>query len=117
MKPISFRHLLHNQPFEPQAITTDGPASCGTALDQPDQRCLNRPGQLRESKRIEKPHLPIRRREHWQQRFRSQAADQTFLTTHAAINDPLNIQRHQISKPTLRLFQADAAPARAAAVV
>lgn len=79
------RRLLHNQPVEPHTITTDGLASYGAALDQLDLRHLHRPGRLRENSRVENSHLPIRRRERQQQRFKSQASAQKFLTTHAAI--------------------------------
>ena len=110
------RRLLHNQPVEPQMITTDGLASHGAALDQLDLRHLHRPGRLRENNRIEDSHLPIRRRERQQQRFKSQASAQRFLTTHAAIYNTFNIQRHLISRPTLRRFRAEADAAWSAAV-
>ncbi len=102
------RRLLHNQPVEPQTIMTDGPASYGAALDVLDLRRLHRPGRLRENNRAENSHLPIRRRKRQQQRFRSQASDQRFLTTHAAIYNTFNVQRHLISIPTLRLIRAEA---------
>ena len=110
------KRLLHNQPVEPQTITTDGLASYGAALDQLDLRHLHRPGRLRENNRAENSHLPIRRRERQQQRFKSQASAQRFLTTHAAIYNTFNIQRHLISRPTLCRFRADADAAWAAAV-
>ena len=78
------KRLLHHQPVEPEMITTDGLASYGAALDQLDLRHLHRPGRLRENNRVENSHLPIRRRERQQQRFKSQASAQRFLTTHAA---------------------------------
>lgn len=109
------RRLLHNQPVEPETITTDGLASYGAALDQLDLRDLHRPGRLRENNRAENSHLPIRRRERQQQRFKSQASAQRFLTTHTAIYNTFNVQRHLISRPTLRLFRAEAANAWAAA--
>ncbi|WP_298160011.1 IS6 family transposase [Brevundimonas sp.] len=109
------RRLLHNQPIEPQTMTTDGLASYGAALDILDLRLLHRPGRLRENNRAENSHLPIRRRER-QQRFKSQASAQRFLTTHAAIYNTFNVQRHLISRPTLRRFRADADGAWAAAV-
>ena len=110
------RRLLHNQPVEPQTITTDGLASYGAALDQLDLRHLHRPGRLRENNRIENSHLRIRRRERQQQRFKSQASAQRVLITHAAIYNTFNIQRHLISRPTPRLFRAEADAAWAAAV-
>ena len=111
------KRLLHNQPVEPEAITTDGLLSYGAALNQLDLRHLHRPGRLRENNRAENSHLPIRRRERQQQRFKSHASAQRFLTTHAAIYNTFNIQRHLISRPTLRRFRAEAATAWAAAVV
>ena len=110
------KRLLHNQPVEPESITTDGLASYGAALDLLKLRHIHRPGRLRENNRIECSHLPIRRRERHQQLFKSQASAQRFLTTHAAIYNTFNIQRHLISRPTLRRFRADAATAWAVAV-
>ena len=110
------KRLLHNQPVEPESITTDGLASYGAALDLLKLRHIHRPGRLRENNRIECSHLPIRRRERQQQLFKSQASAQRFLTTHAAIYNTFNIQRHLISRSTLRRFRADAATAWAVAV-
>lgn len=108
------RRLLRNQPVAPETITTDGLASYAAALEQPELRYLHRPGRLRDNNRVENSHLPIRRRERQQQRFKSQASAQRFLTTHAAIYNTFNIQRHLISRSTLRRFRADADTAWAA---
>ena len=86
------KRLLHNQPVEPTSITTDGLPSYGAALERLDLRHLHRPGRLRENNRVENSHLPIRRRERQQQRFKSQASAQRFLTTHAAIYNTFNNQ-------------------------
>ena len=110
------KRLLHNQPVEPETITTDGLLSHGAALDRLDLRHLHRPGRLRENNRVENSHLPIRRRVRQQQRFKSQASAQRFLTTHAAIYTTFSTQRHLISRPTLRRFRTDAASAWASAV-
>jgi len=111
------KRLLRNQPVEPESITTDGLASYGAALEQLELRHLYRPGRLRDNNRVENSHLPIRRRERQQQRFKSQASAQRFLTTHAAIYNTFNIQRHLISRPTLRRFRGDADAAWAAATI
>jgi len=108
--------LLRNQPIESERITTDGLASYGAALRALGLTEIHRPGRLRENNRVENSHLPIRRRERQQQGFKSQASAQRFLTTHAAIYNTFNIQRHLISRPTLRRFRAEADAAWAAAV-
>ncbi|MEG2730945.1 MAG: IS6 family transposase, partial [Brevundimonas sp.] len=46
-----------------------------------------------------------------------QASAQRFLTTHAAIYNTFNFQRHLISRPTLRRFRVDADSAWVAATV
>ncbi|OHC97072.1 MAG: transposase [Sphingomonadales bacterium RIFCSPHIGHO2_01_FULL_65_20] len=108
--------LLRNQPVEPERITTDGLASYGAALRELGLSQLHHPGRLRENNRVENSHLPIRRRERQQQGFKSQASAQRFLTTHAAIYNTFNVQRHLISRPTLRRFRAQADVAWTAAV-
>ena len=108
--------LLRNQSVEPERITTDGLASYGAALRALGLTEIHRPGRLRENNRVENSHLPIRRRERQQQGFKSQASAQRFLTTHAAIYNTFNIQRHLISRPTLRRARAEAQAAWAAAV-
>ena len=110
------KRLLYNQPVEPKTITTDGLASYGAALGRLELRHLHRQGRLRENNRVENSHLPIRRRERQQQGFKSQTSAQRLLTTHAAICDTFNTQRHLMSRPTLRRFRADAASVWAAAI-
>lgn len=100
--------LLRNQPVESEAIMTDGLASYGSALRALGLGQIHRPGRLRENNRIENSHLPIRRRERQQQLFKSQASAQRFLTTHPAVYNTFNVQRHRISRLALRRFRAEA---------
>jgi putative transposase len=109
------KRLLRNQPVDPEIIVTDGLASYVSALTALDLEHLHRPGRLRENNRAENSHLPIRRRERKMQLFKSQASAQRFLTTHAAVYNTFYVQRHLISRPTLRAFRGAAAAAWSAA--
>jgi len=42
------------------------------------------------------------------QRFKSARSAQRFLSMHAAVHNTFNLQRHLISRSTLRRFRADA---------
>jgi two-component system, sensor histidine kinase PdtaS len=63
---------------------------------------------LRANNRAENSHQPIRRRKRKMQRFKS---PHRFLFVHAAIYNIFNLQRHLVSRSTLRLFRAEAAGA------
>ena len=65
------KRLLHNQPVEPETITTDGLLSYGAGLDRLELRHLHRPDGLGENNRAENSHLPTQRRERQQKRFKS----------------------------------------------
>jgi hypothetical protein len=43
------------------------------------------------------------------QRFKSARSAQRFLSTHAAVHYIFNVQRHLVSRSTLRIFRAEAA--------
>jgi hypothetical protein len=43
------------------------------------------------------------------QRFKSARSAQRFLSMHAAVHNTFNLQRHLVSRSTLRIFRAEAA--------
>jgi putative transposase len=51
----------------------------------------------------------VRRRERKLQRFKSPGSAQRFLSMHAAVHNTFNLQRHFVSRSTLRIFRSDAA--------
>jgi transposase-like protein len=56
----------------------------------------------------ENSHQAVPRRERKLQRFKSARSAQRFLSMHAAIHNTLNLQRHLVSRSTLRIFRAEA---------
>ncbi len=101
------RKLLKAQGFSPDAVMTDKLPSYGAALSELGMRVRHITGG-RINNRAENSHLPIRQRERRMQRFKSAGAAQRFLSTHAAIYNTFNLQRHQISGRTMRQFRAAA---------
>jgi putative transposase len=104
------RKLLKNQGYVPDTIVTDGLTSYPAALKVLKCQHRHRPGRLRENNRIENSHFPVRRRERKMQRFKSQGQAQRFVSTHSAIYNIFHLQRHLVSRKTLRTFR-DAAVA------
>ena len=102
------RTLLKRQGFPPEAIVTDGLYSYRSAAWELGCEDRHRPSRLRENNRAENSHLPLRRRERKMQRFKSQGSAQRFIAVHSAIYNTFNTVRHLISRPTLRLFRAEA---------
>jgi transposase-like protein len=102
------RRLLKNQGIHPETITTDKLASYRAALRRLGLTDRHRPGGMRENNRAENSHLPIRRRERKQQKFKSQGSAQRFLSTHGPIYNLFNTQAHLISRPGLRTLRAAA---------
>ena len=101
------RKLLKSQGFSPDAVMTDKLPSYGAALSELGMRARHITGG-RINNRAENSHLPIRQRERRMQRFKSAGAAQRFLSTHAAIYNTFNVQRHLISRRTMRQFRAAA---------
>ncbi len=103
-----FRKLLKNQGIHPETITTDKLASYRAALRDLGMLDRRQPGGMRENNRAKHNHLPIRRRERKQQKFKSQGSAQRLLATHAAVYNTFNLQPHLISRPGRRTLRARA---------
>jgi transposase-like protein len=102
------RKLLKNQGYVPERIVTDGLKSYHAAMKVLGCQARHRPGRLRDNNRVENSHLPVRRRERKMQRFKSQGQAQRFVATHSAVYNTFNIQRHLISRNTMRCFRDSA---------
>ena len=109
------KKLLKNQAIHPESLITDGLGSYRAAARNLNLNERHHPGCMRENNRAENSHLPIRRRERKQQRFKSQGSAQCFLATHGAVDNVFNHQRHLISRKTLRQLQSQADQTWAAA--
>jgi transposase-like protein len=101
------RKLLKKQGYAPDVIVTDKLRSYGAAKAQIGLSARHEQG-LRQNNRAETSHQPTRRRERKMQRFKSPGSAQRFLAAHAAVYNTFNLQRHLISRRTLRLFRANA---------
>lgn len=109
------RTLLKKQGFAPTVVVTDKLRSYSAAFRDIGLSARHEQG-LRKNNRAENSHLPIRRRERKFQRFKSAGSAQRFLSVHAAVYNTFNLQRHLVSRRTLRAFRADAAEQWATAV-
>ena len=103
------RKLLKKQGFAPEVLVTDKLRSYGAAKSEM-RLCARHEQGLRKNNRAENSHLPVRRRERKMQRFKSPGSAQRFLSVHAAVHNTFNVQRHLISRRTLRVFREEAFP-------
>ena len=104
------RKLLGKQGFAPSVWVTDKLRSYGAA--KRDLGLSARPMQgLRQNNRAENSHQPIRRRERKMQGFKSPGSARRFLSIESAVHNTFNLQRHPVSRRTLRLFRVEAAQA------
>jgi len=102
------RKLLKKQGFAPKLLVTDKLRSYASAFRRLGLSCPHQQG-LRQNNRAENSHQAVRRRERKMQRFKSARSAQRFLSMHAAIHNTFNLQRHLVSRATLRIFRAEAA--------
>ena len=101
------RKLVKRQGFAPAVVTTDRLRSYGAALTELGLSARHEQG-LRKNNRAEVSHQPVRRRERKMQRFKSPGSAQRFVSKHSAAYNTFNVQRHLISRRTLRVFRAEA---------
>jgi putative transposase len=101
------RKLLKKYGFVPDRMITDDLRSYGAAARDLGIESRHERGRWRNN-RAENSHQPTRRREHKMQRFKSRGSAQRFLSTHAAVYNTFNVQRHLTTRQTHRAFRAAA---------
>ena len=99
------RKLLRKQGFTPEVIVTDQLRSYGAAIGELGLSARHEQG-LRQNNRAENSHQPTRRRERKLQRFKSAGSAQRFLSAHAAVHNTFNVERHLISRRSLKQSRA-----------
>jgi putative transposase len=101
------KKLLKRRGFAPTVIVTDKLWPYRAALPVTGISGQHEQGR-RANNRAENSHQPVRRRERKMWGFKSAASAQRFVSVHAAVYNVFNVQRHLISRATLRRFRAAA---------
>jgi putative transposase len=99
------KKLLKKQGFLPTRIVTDRLRSYTAAFRSLGLSAVHDRG-LHANNRAENSHLPVRRREHKQQRFKSPGSAQRFLAVHAATYNTFYHQRHLLNRTTYKDLRA-----------
>jgi putative transposase len=102
------RRLLKRQGHAPRVLVTDRLRSYGSATRELGLSAHHEQG-LRKNNRAENSHQVVRRRERKMLGFKSPGSAQRFLSMHSAVHNTFALQRHLLSRRTLRAFRADAA--------
>ena len=100
------RKLLKKYAFVPERLVTNDLRSYSAAVRELGIERHHERG--RWENRAENSHQPTRRRERKMQRFKSPGSAQKFLSTHAAVYNTFNVQRHLISAQTHRTLRTAA---------
>ena len=101
------RKLLKKYAFVPERLVTDDLRSYSAAVHVLGiEHCHERGRWM--NNRAENSHQPTRRRERKMQRFKSVGSAQKFLSTHAAVYNIFNVQRHLTSAQTHHVLRAAA---------
>jgi hypothetical protein len=99
------RKLLKKYGFVPDRLIADDLRSYGAAARDLGIEKHHERGRWKNN-RAENSHQPTRRRERKMQGFKSRGSAQRLLSTHAAVYNTFNVQRHLTSAPTHRGFRA-----------
>jgi putative transposase len=109
------RKLLKKYAFAPERVVTDDLGLCSSAARDLGLESRRERGRWKNN-RAENSHQPSRRRERKMQRFKGAGSAQKFVSSHAAVYNTFNVQRHLTSAQTHRILRAAAMRASREAV-